>query len=148
MDNRLFPRYIHSARTKEEIIQTLTNESFSPFYKMNNIDVIVYAAVIGQYRNLKESLGKGSDRKDAHLYIQLSDKYKSILDLIALREFDYDLDKVIDGNAVVNIFEEYSNGGMKELYELVIRGIDRDGLKELIFEISVPDQKTDKSINF
>lgn len=133
MINRKFPRYVRIDRSVHDKLKNLRESSFSIFNGRKLQDIFMYGAVMGCKYNLKKPLGK--DKVDLNLYTDFSEEYKIIMDVIAFKESGHDLDKIVDGNNVVSIVQEYAFAGILQLYDLIYsRGTDNP-LEQKVIEL-------------
>jgi hypothetical protein len=131
-DTREFKRYVDIDRSRDHYYSSLIKEKHSPFYKMNKRDVFIFAAAVGSYYNSRSEL---KDKVNLNLYSDFPEKYRILADIIALKEFKYDTDKILDGKEVVKLLEEFADGGIERLYDMTLNDLQRNELEEELFRI-------------
>lgn len=131
-NSREFTRYVNIDRSKDPLYVSLLQEKHSPFYKLNKRDVFIFAAAVGSYYNSRSEL---QDKMNLNLYSDLPERYRILADVIALKELDYDTDKVVDGKEVIKILEEFANGGIERLYDMTLNDLKMNELEKELFRI-------------
>ena len=117
-----YPQFLKLDREiKTKYLDRLINTQSSQFWKKEQGDVYLIAAALGYKNKLKQKTKKSIDIRT---YNGLRDESKLFIRIIALSESNYDYEILKDGSKVLKIVEEYANGGMGVLYDMVFKGPD------------------------
>jgi len=132
MNDRMFPRYVRIDREAGELLSKLNSSPTSPFRGKKKRDIFMYAAAIGSYSGESKS---SKNKADLNLFTDFPTKQTVLMDVIALKHFNYDLDKIVDGKEVVNVVEDYANARSKILYNMIVSSVSKSELESKIFDI-------------
>lgn len=121
-----FPRDIRIDESLREEYNRFVNRSTSPFYGVEQSDLLVLAAAVGWDARRRV---KSENRYVLFGRSALSDRQEWILRSIAIAEWN-GVEILNNGRETTRIAEEYANGGMRELVEL------RQGPKNIVRELS------------
>lgn len=113
-----YPQFIKidASIKKDFLLEIIDKNSGTCFSGQDQGDVCLLAAAIGFSERTKK---KSEKTTDIRLYKTIRDEYKVLIRAIALSESEYDYELLSNGSAVLKIIEEYTNGGLKILYDKI-----------------------------
>lgn len=127
-----FPRDLAYDKTNEEqgepLIKYLNEYEYSPFKNSTLADIFLYAMALGYHFKDKEPLKKPVRNIPSNA---LGEHGEWLIISLAVKEMG-DLSVLKDFKKIVNIAEEYANGGLKYLLEIIkSSALDADSEKKL-----------------
>ncbi len=129
-----YPQFINiDKKVKEKYLKPLIDKNSSTvFAKKEQTDVYFIACALGFKNGIRKPSKKPSE--NVRLYESLSDDLKMFIRAVAIADSNYDIDVIFDGKKTLDIVEEYVNGGLPILSELVFNSTDlsiEDDLEEI-----------------
>lgn len=121
MSSDEFPRELAVDKSNHKLFDDLASEDMSPFSKRDAPmkDVFLCAMAIGHHNKVRKPLKGG--RKGSIPSGTLNDEEKWLIRSIGIAE-KKDLEALFDIKEIVTIAEEYANGGIQLLYDLILGG--------------------------
>lgn len=124
-------RDVHIDEDQYEMFTELQNSEDSPFYKVENHDLFMFAVGYGR----KKAMPQSTDEEHAFFgRSRLSDTQQTVIEAVAVQE-ERSVHVLRDQKEVYKIAEEYANGGVEKLYGRVFGPDDEDPLSELTLEV-------------
>jgi len=114
-----------------KLFRDLVDERGSPFFGMQIKDVFIFAMSMGFASKSRSELNKKKDIADVDVF---TDNQLALIKSIAVKA-EGKLEVLADDSKPMDIAEEYANGGIHILYEMVFKTKD-DPLKNLDKKIS------------
>lgn len=115
-----YPQFIQmDNELKKNYLDILKGSEGTFLNGLESTDIYFLAAALGYKNHLKSKTKKSADIR---LFDSMDEKYKDFVKMIALAENNYDFDILNDGSYVLSLSEEYVNGGITLLFDMVMKG--------------------------
>jgi len=108
-----------------KLFKEITEEPHSPFYKKDIKDVFIFSLALGFILGKRIKLEGRKDIADIDVF---TEKQILLIKSIAIK-ITKELEILIDEKEIFKIAEEYANGGIPLLYELIFK--NKDPIKAL-----------------
>ena len=126
--NKKIPDRVSIEKADKHLYDDLVDNKQSPFYKRELLDIYLCALALGYRRNLR----KGLKKKEGLIRLRTIENNEEAMWLIrAIAISEGSPDTIANLKEVVKIAEEYANGGIKPLYEIIFKSEAGDPIKHL-----------------
>lgn len=114
--------HVDSSVREKYLLDLIDKNSGTCFAGQEQAPVYLLAAAMGFRDGIKK---KSNKRTDIRRYQEIRPEYKVLIRAIVLSDTNYDYNILSDGKAVLEIIEEYANGGLKILHDKIYsKGFD------------------------
>ncbi len=116
MSNIETPKELCLDGAKRKLWDDLVESTISPFLKKDYWEVFILAASVGYCHNSREKL-KDKQGTIPYRTIEKNSAALALIEAIAISENSIEI--ILNKKEICNIAEEYANGGIKFIYDLI-----------------------------
>jgi hypothetical protein len=128
MEKNKIPDRVSCEKADKLLYDRLTEQKESPFYKRDLLDVFACAVALGYHYKSRKNL-KTKEGLILRSVIEKNDEAMWLLRAVAISARGPDV--IIDMKEILKIVEEYANGGIKRLYDIVFKSEAGTPIKHL-----------------